>query len=70
MLISAFAGRNFILSAYKTAVEQKYRFFSFGDAMYISHKQPDEERAAELKERECKIVCVKGLYKSTSVLAY
>ncbi len=38
MLISAFAGRSFILSAYKTAVEQKYRFFSFGDAMYISHK--------------------------------
>ena len=52
MLISAFAGRNFIVSAYKTAVEQKYRFFSFGDAMYISHKQPDEERAAELKELE------------------
>ena len=52
MLISAFAGRSFILSAYKTAVEQKYRFFSFGDAMYISHKQPDEERAAELKELE------------------
>ena len=40
MLISAFAGRNFILSAYKTAVEQKYRFFSFGDAMFLQHPSP------------------------------
>ncbi len=52
MLISAFAGRNFILSAYKTAVEQKYRFFSFGDAMYISAQQPKEERDKELYELE------------------
>lgn len=35
MLISAFAGREFVLSAYKEAVKDKYRFFSFGDAMYI-----------------------------------
>lgn len=35
MLVSAFAGRDNVLSAYKTAVEQKYRFFSFGDAMMI-----------------------------------
>jgi len=35
MLISAFAGREFVLDAYKTAVEEKYRFFSFGDAMLI-----------------------------------
>ena len=33
MLISAFAGREFLLDAYKTAVQEKYRFFSFGDAM-------------------------------------
>ena len=52
MLISAFAGPNFILSAYKTAVEQKYRFFSFGDAMYISAQQPKEERDKELYELE------------------
>ncbi|MGI6161295.1 MAG: tRNA preQ1(34) S-adenosylmethionine ribosyltransferase-isomerase QueA [Christensenellales bacterium] len=32
MLISAFAGRDTVLKAYKEAVEQKYRFFSFGDA--------------------------------------
>ncbi len=35
MLVSAFAGREFILKAYKHAVDEKYRFFSFGDAMFI-----------------------------------
>ena len=35
MLVSALAGREFILKAYNEAVEQKYRFFSFGDAMFI-----------------------------------
>ena len=35
MLISAFAGRDFTLEAYRTAVEERYRFFSFGDAMMI-----------------------------------
>lgn len=35
MLISAFAGREYVLRAYKTAVQKKYRFFSFGDAMLI-----------------------------------
>ena len=35
MLVSAFAGRECILDAYRTAVEEKYRFFSFGDAMFI-----------------------------------
>lgn len=36
MLVSAFCGRENTLNAYKTAVEEKYRFFSFGDACYIS----------------------------------
>ncbi len=36
MLVSAFAGKDFIMKAYKEAVKQKYRFFSFGDAMFIS----------------------------------
>lgn len=35
MLISALAGRDNVLNAYKTAVDEKYRFFSFGDAMFI-----------------------------------
>lgn len=35
MLVSALAGREHILNAYRTAVEEKYRFFSFGDAMFI-----------------------------------
>ena len=35
MLVSAFAGKENVLSAYKTAVKEKYRFFSFGDAMII-----------------------------------
>ena len=36
MLVSAFAGREHVLNAYKIAVQEKYRFFSFGDAMYIA----------------------------------
>jgi S-adenosylmethionine:tRNA ribosyltransferase-isomerase len=36
MLVSAFAGREFILQAYARAVAQRYRFFSYGDAMLIS----------------------------------
>ena len=35
MLVSAFAGRETILAAYAEAVKERYRFFSFGDAMYI-----------------------------------
>ena len=36
MLVSAFAGREHVLAAYEEAVREKYRFFSFGDAMFIS----------------------------------
>lgn len=35
MLVSALAGREHILSAYKQAIQERYRFFSFGDAMFI-----------------------------------
>lgn len=35
MLISAFASRDLVLQAYETAIQEEYRFFSFGDAMFI-----------------------------------
>ena len=35
MLVSAFAGRDFVMEAYRHAVEEQYRFFSFGDAMFV-----------------------------------
>jgi S-adenosylmethionine:tRNA ribosyltransferase-isomerase len=35
MLVSALAGKEFIMNAYRTAVKEEYRFFSFGDAMFI-----------------------------------
>ncbi|MBV9643318.1 MAG: S-adenosylmethionine:tRNA ribosyltransferase-isomerase, partial [Verrucomicrobia bacterium] len=35
MLVSAFAGREFILEAYREAVKERYRFFSYGDCMLI-----------------------------------
>ena len=38
MLVSAFAGRENILQAYRHAVKQQYRFFSYGDAMFITRK--------------------------------
>ena len=38
MLVSALAGREHVLNAYKVAVENRYRFFSFGDAMFITNK--------------------------------
>ena len=36
MLVSALAGKDFIMKAYNEAVKEKYRFFSFGDAMFIN----------------------------------
>ncbi len=35
MLVSAFGGREWILSAYRAAIEERYRFYSYGDAMFI-----------------------------------
>lgn len=39
MLVSALAGREHVLAAYENAVEEKYRFFSFGDAMFIVDRE-------------------------------
>ncbi|NQD38166.1 tRNA preQ1(34) S-adenosylmethionine ribosyltransferase-isomerase QueA [Permianibacter sp. IMCC34836] len=39
MLVSAFSGRERILAAYREAVEQKYRFFSYGDAMFLTRDE-------------------------------
>jgi S-adenosylmethionine:tRNA ribosyltransferase-isomerase len=36
MLVSAFAGYGHIMAAYREAVEQQYRFFSYGDAMFLT----------------------------------
>ncbi|WP_214890133.1 tRNA preQ1(34) S-adenosylmethionine ribosyltransferase-isomerase QueA [Exiguobacterium sp. s142] len=42
MLVSAFASRDIILHAYRIAVENEYRFFSFGDAMLITRKEENK----------------------------
>ncbi|MCS4503841.1 tRNA preQ1(34) S-adenosylmethionine ribosyltransferase-isomerase QueA [Arhodomonas aquaeolei] len=41
MLVSAFAGREHVLAAYRHAVEARYRFFSYGDAMFIQPPSPE-----------------------------
>jgi S-adenosylmethionine:tRNA ribosyltransferase-isomerase len=38
MLVSAFGGFDQVMSAYKHAVEQRYRFFSYGDAMFLERR--------------------------------
>ena len=38
MLVSAFAGYENVMHAYQHAIEQEYRFFSYGDAMFITKK--------------------------------
>ena len=45
MLVAAFTGREHILAAYRHAVEEKYMFFSFGDAMFI--RGPQNPKALE-----------------------
>ncbi len=39
MLISAYAGRQVILDAYQKAIDKGYRFYSFGDAMFIMNRE-------------------------------
>ncbi len=43
MLVSAFSGKENVLRAYQEAIEQRYRFFSFGDAMYLTRKDESDQ---------------------------
>lgn len=43
MLVSSLAGRELILNAYEEAIKERYRFFSFGDAMFIQGRAQDKE---------------------------
>jgi len=52
MLVSAFAGRELILAAYKHAVEQRYRFFSYGDAMLIWPKSGESGMGSRESEKQ------------------
>ena len=47
MLVSAFAGREHVLAAYQEAVKERYRFFSFGDAMFIGDVMPSKAENGE-----------------------
>ena len=51
MLVSAFAGREFVLEAYKHAIQERYRFFSFGDAMFIGDVMPSKAENGEKPEK-------------------
>ena len=51
MLVSAFAGRERVLAAYQEAVRERYRFFSFGDAMFIGSRidEPESKKPEALE---------------------
>ncbi|MBE0485091.1 tRNA preQ1(34) S-adenosylmethionine ribosyltransferase-isomerase QueA [Marinobacter sp.] len=51
MLVSAFAGYTNIMSAYREAVEQRYRFFSYGDAMFLTAQEPSRGMLAGAEDK-------------------
>ncbi|GGW86701.1 S-adenosylmethionine:tRNA ribosyltransferase-isomerase [Alteromonas halophila] len=52
MLISAFAGRDNVMEAYKQAIEKEYRFFSYGDSMFIEGAQSEDQSTRNIDVRE------------------
>lgn len=54
MLVSAFAGQDLTLSAYEQAVEEEYRFFSYGDAMFVTPQNLSIQRQAQSNIEEDK----------------
>jgi len=52
MLVSALAGTENIKSAYQQAIEQQYRFFSYGDAMFITANMALSENADKQTDSE------------------
>lgn len=53
MLISALAGKEYVMKAYEAAIKERYRFFSFGDAMFIFDGESPEEGNSQAISAEC-----------------
>jgi S-adenosylmethionine:tRNA ribosyltransferase-isomerase len=54
LLVSAFSGTENVRKAYMEAIENRYRFFSFGDAMLLTkkHSQPDTEQQRSTEQQQ------------------